>query len=161
MTAPPSLAAVEAFVVREARLLDAQDWATWNALFTPDGIYWMPAAPGQVDAARHVSLIHENALLREVRIRRFADANAFSLQPKPRGWRIVANVLVESHDAAEALTIATARLHAVEVRRDETTSFHAFVTWHLVGGEDDFRIRLKRVDLVDCDAARGDINLYL
>ena len=72
---------------------------------------------------------------------------------------MVGNVVLESHD--DGLTVATARMHAVEYRRDETTSFHAFVTWHLVGEELDFRMRLKRVDLVDCDAARGDINLYL
>jgi 3-phenylpropionate/cinnamic acid dioxygenase small subunit len=161
MSMAPSLAAVEAFVVREARLLDARDWPAWNALFDAEGIYWMPASPGQTDAALNVSLIHEGALLREVRIRRYADANAFSLQPAPRGWRMVGNVLIDAYDPVRRLTVASGRVHAVEYRRGETTAFHAFVTWHLVGGEEDLRIRLKRVDLIDCDAAHGDINLYI
>lgn len=160
MTAP-DLAQVEDFLVDEARLLDARDWAAWNALFAPDGIYWLPAAPGQDDPLRHVSLIYEDALLREVRIRRFADTNAFSLQGAPRGWRIVANVRIDGHDPATGVTTVSSRLMAAEYQRDRTTRFEAFVTHRLVATDDGFRIALKRVELLDCDAARGDINLYL
>lgn len=160
MTAP-DLRQVETFLVHEARLLDARDWAAWNALFTPDGIYWLPAAPGQDDPLRHVSLIYEDALLREVRIRRFADSSAFSLQGAPRGWRIVANVRIDTHDDATGITTVSSRLMAAEYQRDHTCRFEAFVTHRLIAAEDSFRIALKRVELLDCDAARGDINLYL
>lgn len=160
MTAP-DLRQIEDFLVDEARLLDARDWAAWNALFTPDGVYWLPAAPGQDDPLRHVSLIYEDALLREVRIRRFADSSAFSLQGGPRGWRIVANVRIDGHDAASGVITVSSRLMAAEYQRDRTTRFEAFVTHKLIVAEGSFRIALKRVELLDCDAARGDINLYL
>ena len=152
---------VEDFLVHGARLLDARDWAAWDALFTPDGIYWMPAAPGQTDPLQHVSLIYENALLREIRIRRFADSSAFSLQGGPRGWRIVANARIDAHDAEASTITVSSRLMAAEYQRDRTTRFEAFVTHRLVTEGDSFRIAMKRVELLDCDAARGDINLYL
>lgn len=150
---------VEAFVTHEARLLDAQDWGAWDALFTPDGIYWMPATPGQTDARAHVSLMHDDALLRRVRIARFADPAAHSLQPMPRGLRLVANIVVDGEDDTDIL--ASGRMLAAEHRRGETIAFHAAVHWRLARSEGGLRIRLKRVDLMDADAARGDINLYL
>lgn len=154
-----SLERVTAFVTREARLLDARDWDGWNALFTPDGIYWMPAVPGQADALGHVSLIHDDALLRRVRIARFSDPAAFSLQPMPRGIRLVANLVIDGE--ADGDVLASARMVAAEHRRGETLCFHAAVSWRLARDGEEYRIRLKRVDLVDADAARGDINLYL
>lgn len=157
----PSIADVEAFLVSEARLLDARDWTAWNQLFTPDGIYWIPAQPGQVDPLRHVSLVYEDALLREVRIERFEDRNAFSLQGGPRGWRIVANVRIDSADMSAGTLTVSSRLIAAEYQRGRTTRFEAFVTHHLVMEQGEFRIALKRVELLDCDAARGDISLYL
>lgn len=150
---------IEDFLVNESRLLDAQAWDAWNALFTDDGIYWMPASPGQTDARQHVSLMYENALLREVRLQRFKDQNAFSLQPHPRGWRMIANLRIEP-ESADGAIVVTGRLHATEYRR-EVSVFHAFVTWHLVESGDGFRIRLKRVELLNCDGELGDINLYL
>jgi benzoate/toluate 1,2-dioxygenase beta subunit len=157
----PSVAEVEAFLVDEARLLDARDWNAWNQLFTPDGIYWIPAQPGQVDPLRNVSLIYEDALLREVRIRRFADRNAFSLQGGPRGWRIVANVRIDSSDPSAGALMVSSRLMAAEYQRERTSRFEAFVTHRLVVEPGRFRIALKRVELLDCDAAHGDISLYL
>jgi len=121
----------------------------------------MPAAPGQDDPLQHVSLVYENALLREIRIRRFADTSAFSLQGGPRGWRIVANVRIDAQDPASNTITVSSRLMAAEYQRDRTTRFEAFVTHRLVPQGESFRIALKRVELLDCDAARGDINLYL
>ncbi len=157
----PSVADVEAFLVDEARLLDARDWTAWSRLFTPDGVYWIPAQPGQDDPLQHVSLMDEDALLREVRIRRFADRNAFSLQGGPRGWRIVANVRIDASDPVGGTLTVSSRLMAAEYQRDRTTRFEAFVTHRLVVEEGRFLIALKRVELLDCDAAHGDISLYL
>jgi benzoate/toluate 1,2-dioxygenase beta subunit len=149
---------VEDFIAHESRLLDAERWADWNALFTDDGVYWMPSTPGQADARQTVSLIHDTPLLREVRIRRFSDANAWSLQPKPRTLRLVANVCIDA--VTDERIEASGRLIAAQHRRGETVHFHAAVSWQLVqaGG---LRMACKRVELVDCDAPQGDIHYYL
>jgi benzoate/toluate 1,2-dioxygenase beta subunit len=152
-------AEVEDFITDESRLLDAERWADWNALFTADGVYWMPATPGQADARQMVSLIHDTPLLREVRIRRFADPNAFSLQPRPRTLRLVANVRIDA--ISDTRIEASGRLIATQHRRSETVHFHAAVSWQLVRSEEGLKIACKRVELVDCDAPQGDIHHYL
>jgi ethylbenzene dioxygenase subunit beta len=38
---------VEAFILREARLLDEQRYADWLELFAEDAIYWVPTRPNQ------------------------------------------------------------------------------------------------------------------
>ncbi|MDP7548869.1 MAG: aromatic-ring-hydroxylating dioxygenase subunit beta, partial [Alphaproteobacteria bacterium] len=38
---------VEQFLYRQAEILDDRLWDHWLALFTPEGHYWMPAAPEQ------------------------------------------------------------------------------------------------------------------
>ena len=46
MTAAEVTAAILAdFVCAEARLLDELRWDEWSALFTPDGLYWVPLSP--------------------------------------------------------------------------------------------------------------------
>jgi benzoate/toluate 1,2-dioxygenase beta subunit len=156
---PPALEAVRGFVEREARLLDDCRWAEWNALFAEDGVYWMPASPRQPDAVNHVSLIHDTPLLRAVRIERFANANAFSLQPRPRAVRMVAGVAIESADAG--IVIARSTLFAVQYADERKTIFAGHVLHHLVSDGESFRIRLKRVELIDCDGAQNDIHFYL
>jgi hypothetical protein len=67
-----------------------------------------------------------------------------------------------THDGdADGDLLASARMIAAEHRRGETVTYHAAVVWRLAPTNASFRIRLKRVDLIDADASRGDINLYL
>lgn len=159
-TGAPALEAVQAFLYREARLLDEQRWEEWAALFTADGEYWVPAAPDQPDPQNHVSLIYETGLLRAVRIKRFRHPNAFSLQPKPRTVHFVSNVMLDSHDESNGVTVASSRLIMVQYRRGDQDVFAAACTHHLFREKEAFRIAMKRVDLVNCDAPLGNILVY-
>lgn len=142
---------VSQFLFHEARLLDERRWTEWNDLFAEDGEYWAPATPDQPDPVNHVSLIHENDLLRKVRIARFASPHAPSLQPFPRTAHLLSNVIVDAHDASSGDVTATSRFLMVEYRRDRQR-FYAGVCRHdLASRTDGFRIRLKRVDLVNCE----------
>jgi benzoate/toluate 1,2-dioxygenase beta subunit len=159
MTAP-DLESVRRFIEHEARLLDENRWDDWNALFTDDGIYWMPAAPGQPDALDHVSLIHDTPLLRRVRIERFANPNAFSLQPRPRAARIVSGIAIDSCDP-NGVVVTRSALFAAQYGGDRQTVFAGHVIHHLVIHGGTFRIRLNRVDLINCDGVLNDIHFYL
>ena len=142
---------VSQFLFHEARLLDERRWEEWNALFLDDGVYWAPATPAQPDPLDHVSLIYEDQLLRKVRIARFSSPVAYSLQPFPRTAHLVANVMVDRHEAASGEITATSRFLAVEYRRD-TQRFYAGAYLHeLVERDGGFRIRLKKADLVNCE----------
>ena len=149
------------FVVREARLLDEARYDDWLQLFADDGHYWMPLQPGQTDPRLQTSLMYEDLMLLKVRIERLHGARTFSQQPASRCHHLLQLPTVESRDdAAGVYTLRTA-FHYVETRRDEQTLYAGWATHTLVSAGDALRIRLKRVDLVNCDAAFGNIQLFM
>lgn len=157
--AAPDPRALEQFLFHEARLLDEQRWEEWNDLFTEDGVYWAPASPAQPDATHHVSLMHENALLRAVRIKRFRHPNAFSLQPKPRTVHMISNVMPDGvTDNGDH--VVTSRFQMAQYRREKLDLFIGTYTHHLRVVSGSFRIALKKADLVNCDAPMENILVY-
>lgn len=149
------------FVYAEARLLDEQRFEDWLALFTDDAHYWMPLAPGQQDARLHTSLMYEDKLLLRVRVERLGGARTYSQQPRSRCHHLLQQPSVERADRdAGRYTLRTA-FHYVETRLDEQTLFAGWATHELVARAGGLRIQLKRIDLVNSDAAFGNINLFM
>lgn len=149
------------FVYAEARMLDEQRFEDWLALFTDDGHYWMPLAPGQQDARLHASLLYEDKLLLRVRVERLAGARTFSQQPRSRCHHLLQQPTVEQFDADAGRYTVRCAFHYVETRLDAQTLFVGWATHDLVTVDGALRIRQKRVDLVNCDAAFGNINLFM
>lgn len=149
--------AVSAFIYREARLLDEQRWRDWDALFTDDGVYWLPATPGQPDPVNHVSHIYEDARLREIRLRRYENPRAFSLQPMPRTLHMISNIEVEDQGSTLA---AHAALLMIEYRQQAMAHYPGRVRYTLVRAGDGFRMREKRVALINCDGPIGTTTVY-
>jgi 3-phenylpropionate/cinnamic acid dioxygenase small subunit len=157
-TVEPLYFPLSQFLYREAALLDEQDWDGWGRLFTADGVYWMPAARSQADPVNHVSLIHDNSLLREIRLGRLKNADATSLQVKLNTSHLVSNIILA--EAKESLGRYTLRSRFVVAQHASwgTRTFHGRYTHELVrNGDSDFSIALKRVDLVDVESPLGDI----
>jgi len=149
------------FVYAEARLLDEQRFDAWLDLFTDDARYWMPLAPGQQDPLLHASLLYEDKLLLRVRVERLAGARTFSQQPRSRCHHLLQQPSIEHADLdGGSYTLRTA-FHYLETRLDAQTLYAGWATHELVVQEGALRIRLKRVDLVNCDAAFGSINLFM
>ena len=149
------------FVYAEARLLDEQRFDDWLALFTDDGHYWMPLAPDQQDARLQASLMYEDKLLLRVRVERLAGARTFSQQPRSRGHHLLQQPSVEHADRdAGQYTLRTA-FHFVETRVDSQTLYAGWARHELVTQDGALRMRLKRVDLVNCDAAFGSMQLFM
>jgi benzoate/toluate 1,2-dioxygenase beta subunit len=153
---------VHRFLIEESRLLDAGDWESWLALFSQDGVYWMPAAPLQKDPVAHVSLIFDDAALRHLRCRRFLDrgeGGALSLQPFPRSLRFLSNIEVLDAAPQQSVT-AHANLIVAQYAHSAVDTFHARVTWNLLAHEGRLLIQQKRVDLLNCDGPLSDILVY-
>jgi len=160
MTAPSNLQLID-FVLAEARLLDELRFDDWLQLFTDDGRYWMPLTHGQTDARLQASLMYDDTLLLKVRIERLHGARTFSQQPVSRCHHLLQQPTVESRDDAAGVWTTRTAFHYVETRRDEQTLYAGWATHTLVGTADALRIRLKRVDLVNCDAAFGNMQLFM
>jgi 3-phenylpropionate/cinnamic acid dioxygenase small subunit len=150
------------FVVREARLLDERRYEEWNALFTDDAIYWVPLVPNQPEGLDHTSHLYEDKLLRELRIERLKSPRAFSQQPPTRSLHLLQTPTVEAADPArpDEHRVRTV-FQYTESQGDEMNTFVG-VCWHrLVVEGDALRIRQKRVDLLNSDAALPAVQLFV
>lgn len=149
------------FVYDEARLLDERRYDDWLALFSEDGFYWMPLTPGQTDPLLQVSLMYEDKLLLQVRVERLKGGRTFSQQPASRCHHLLQQPTVERRDdVAGQYTVRTA-FHYIETRQDTQTLYAGWSSYELIAVQGRLRIKLKRVDLVNSDAAFGNIQLFM
>lgn len=144
---------VEEFLFLEARLLDERRFDDWMALFTDDGVYWVPASPGQQSPFEELSIYYEDRTLMDVRIRRLQNPETHAQIPPSRTRHLVANVVVA--DAGDDGLEARSKLVMFEYRDDRQIVFAADCRHMLRRHGDGFKIASKRVDLVNCDAAHG------
>ena len=145
------------FVIREARLLDEKRFDEWYELFAEDGHYWVPASPDQPDPLNHNSLAYEDRLLLKLRIERLKQPTAYSQKPASRCHHVLQAPEIEKA-AKDEFLVRTSFIYT-ETRGDDSQRYAA-VAWHTLVG-DPLRIRLKRVDLLNCDAALPSIQLFL
>ena len=150
-----------AFVYNEARLLDECRYDEWLALFAEDAYYWMPLEPGQTDARLVTSLMHEDLFMLTLRVRRLSGQRTYSQQPQSRCHHLLQRPAVDRLDESAGEYETRTAFHYVETRVDEQTLYAAWATHGLVMVDGALRIRTKRVDLVNCDAAFGNIQLIM
>ena len=149
------------FVVEEARLLDEKRYAQWNELFTDDAMYWVPLVPDQEDGINHTSHMYEDKLLRELRIERLKSARAFSQQPPTRAHHLLQTPTVEEFDAAANRFVVRSEFHYTEAQGDELQFFVGTCLHHLTVQDGELRMTLKRVNLLNCDAALPAVQLFI
>ena len=151
MNEPGLAAAVAAFLYREARLLDERRFEEWRDLFAEDGVYWVPVRAEQDDPLHEVSIFYDDRAMMAARLRRLNHPRMHAEIPPSRAVRSVGNIEVAAPDA-EGVVEARSILQMTEFRDGRQTAYHGRVTWHLrPAGEGAFRIRLKRVDLVNAE----------
>jgi 3-phenylpropionate/cinnamic acid dioxygenase small subunit len=149
------------FIVHEARLLDEQRFEEWLDLFTEDGRYWMPLEWGQTDPRLTASLMYEDKMLLQIRVERLKGNRTFSQKPKSRCHHVLQTPQVDARDEAENLYSTWTSMHYVESRFDEQNFYAAWAKHQLTVEGGRIRIKLKRVDLINCEAAFGNIQLFM
>lgn len=137
---------LEAFVLREARLLDERRFSDWLALFAEDGVYWVPTRPEQRSPQEALSLIHEPRALLTIRVERLGRADMHVQTPATRTVHHVSALeRVGELEVRSALIVA-------EWRDGEARWFAGRVLHQLRREAQGLRIVLKRVDLIDSEA---------
>jgi benzoate/toluate 1,2-dioxygenase beta subunit len=140
----------EDFLFRQAEYIDSRDYEAWLSLFTPDGLYWIPARPGDTDPETELSFMFDDLPTMIARCERLMAFGTAGQQPITRSSHVISNVRV-ADTASTGEIIVHSRFHVTQFRRDITKSFSGSYSHHLVGTPDGIRIRLQRVDLIDCD----------
>jgi benzoate/toluate 1,2-dioxygenase beta subunit len=165
----PDLRAVEQFLFREALLLDEKNWPDWLALYTEDCFYWVPSVMGQKDPVDTVSLFAENRMMMEMRVIRVTHPNAFSQEFPTRTSHVVGGVMLDPANGADAdggiehradLVVRSSQ-HILEYRKEDQRMFGGLVRHWLRRDGDGFKIALKRIDLINCDAPMETVQLFL
>jgi len=122
------------FVVREARLLDECRYDEWLDLWADDGLYWVPLVPGQPEALQ---------------------------QPPSRAHHLLQTPVVDVADAAHNRFVTRTPFHYTEAQGDESFFLVGTVLHHLTMRDGRLLMALKRVDLLNPDAALPAVQLFI
>src|SRR4029077_11270219 len=104
--------------------------------------------------------MYEDKLLLKIRIDRLKGKTTYSQSPRSRCHHVLQMPQVDERDDNKRHYVTWTPLHYIESRADQQTLYAAWATHHLTLVDDALRIRLKRVALVNCDAALGGIKLF-
>ena len=149
------------FVYDEARMLDDGRFDAWLDLWTADGIYWMPLDYNQQDPKLVTSLLHEDFFMMKLRVERFKGERTFSQKPKTRCHHVLNRPSIEERDEENGRFVTHTAFHYVETRLEDQILLAANARHDLVVENGKLKIKHKRVDLLNCDAAFGNIQMFL
>ena len=152
-TTPPVdtdlLREVEQFLFREARLADEGDYDGWEALWTDDAVYWVPANGDDIDPATQMSIIFDNRSRIALRVRQLKHDKRHAQNPRSRLRRILGNV--EVLEAVAGDVVVGANFFVYESRERGTTVWAGRSQYRLRRVDGEWRMAAKKVMLVDHD----------
>ena len=140
---------VEQFLFREARLADEGDYDGWEALWTDDAVYWVPANGDDIDPATQMSIIFDNRSRIALRVRQLKHDKRHAQNPRSRLRRILGNV--EVLEAVAGDVMVGANFFVYESRERGTTVWAGRSQYRLRRVDGEWRMAAKKVMLVDHD----------
>jgi 3-phenylpropionate/cinnamic acid dioxygenase small subunit len=143
---------VEEFLYREARLADENDYDGWEALWTDDAIYWVPAGAADIDPFASVSVIFDNRRRISTRLNQLRTGKRYAQSPTSNLRRLITNIEVFGTDAAGDLEVG-ANFMLLESRPRGTQLWGGRTTYRLRRVDAEIRLAYKKVVLVDLDQA--------
>ena len=146
-----ALKEIEQFVYREARMQDEYDLDAWEALWTDDGVYWVPANGSDIDPETEMSIIYVNRSRIALRIKQLKTGRRHSQEPRSQLRRIISNVEVLGEDDDGIRVGANAMVFESSLRGDTVWAARNEYLLRRVDGA--LRMARKKVDLVNNDKA--------
>ena len=152
------LSAISSLLNLEARYLNKADLESWISLFTEDGYYWMPLDSEQTSPHEHDSIFYEDRILMEIRKRNYLHRLSPSMQYPIRSSRVVSDIHITEYDE-DSCTVESS-FHAVILYKEQTV-FAGSMRHQLQRDGDGYKIKIKRVDLLNADMPLPPIMIYL
>jgi len=129
--------AVVAFLHKEARLADEARYAEWLALWTDDGVYWVPATTDpDADPDKHLSHVYDNRGRLDTRIKLLLTGHRYSQEPASLMRRLISNIEVTTADNGELVAESNFALAELAIQAKREMHWWVGRTTH----------RLRRVD---------------
>jgi benzoate/toluate 1,2-dioxygenase subunit beta len=142
---------IEQFLFREARLADEGDYDAWEALWTDDGVYWIPANGDDIDPATQMSIVFDNRSRINLRVRQLKHDKRHSQNPRSRLRRLLANIEILDRTGDGDEVVVGANFVVYESRERGTTIWGGRHEYRLRRVEGQWRMARKKVMLVDND----------
>ncbi|MSQ20253.1 MAG: phenylpropionate dioxygenase [Betaproteobacteria bacterium] len=146
-------------VYREARLIDEKRFDEWYDLFAEDAYYWVPLTHDQPDGLNHTSLAWEDKLLLKLRLERLKNSRSYSQHPVSRCVHVLQQPEIELAERERWIT--RTQFVYLESRGDDQQTYGGHVLHTVVLRDGALSILLKRVNLINCDAALPSIQMFL
>jgi len=83
---------IEQFLFREARYADESDYDAWEALWTDDALYWVPANGADSDPRREMSVIYDNRSRIRTRLKQARTGRRYAAAPVSNLRRSLSNI---------------------------------------------------------------------
>jgi len=160
-------AEAEGLLFKEARLLDERRFREWLDMFAEDCMYWVPTLDGvSEDPGLERSIIYDDRARLEERVFRLTETRAFAQLPPSRTQHNISNVEVTDSSPGEAEV--RCNLLLVELREGDASQtglgsqrlLAARCRYILVGGPD-WRIRMRKLSLINRDLAHYNLSFIL
>lgn len=142
---------VSQFLFREARLQDTHEYDAWEALWSSDGVYWVPANGDDIDPETQMSIIYDNRSRISLRIKQFHTGKRHTQAPRSRLGRVLSNVEIIETSGDEIRVAANAMVFESNQRAD--TVWCTRNEYLLRREEGGLRMARKKVVLVNNDKA--------
>jgi 3-phenylpropionate/cinnamic acid dioxygenase small subunit len=145
------MSAVSAFLYMEARFQDEHQYEAWEALWTDDGIYWVPANGGDIDPEKEMSIIYDNRSRISLRIKQLLTGKRHTQTPQSRLRRIVSNIELMGEHNGDIAVASNSMVFESSLRDDTIWAARNEYRLRYIDGE--LRMAYKKVTLVNNEKA--------
>ena len=146
---------VEQFLYREARFADESDYDSWEALWTDDALYWVPAGNDSADPMQQMSVIYDNRNRISTRLKQLRTGRRYAQAPPSNLRRLITNIELLGGRAVASVGGTDLEVGAnflvLESRARGTHLWGGRVTYRLRRVDGGLRMSYKKVVLVDKD----------
>ncbi len=138
---------VEQFIYGEAYLQDTHEYDAWEALWTDDAIYWLPANGDEIDPETKMSIIYDNRSRLKIRIDQLKTGRRHTQTPRSGLARVVSNIQLLSRVGDEVEARSNALVFEDNLRAETVWATRNEYRLREVDGV--FRLVRKKVVLVN------------
>ena len=156
---PDSARDCAALIAAEAWLADTLDLRRWLDCYAAQCIYWIPATKPAGDPRREITHeIHDRRRL-EDRVARIETGLAYSMIPPVRTTHVLGHTEMWQGDAGEMRARVSFIIDAYH--RDSHRVLSGWTGYSLIDADDQWRIAVKQVNLIDADQPQGNNSFFL
>lgn len=142
---------VAQFLYKEARFADENRYDDWEALWTPDALYWVPAGGADSDPTTQVSVIYDNRSRIGTRMNQVRTGKRYAQAPPSDLRRIIGNIeILGGRPGREGVDLeVAANFIAFESRARTSHVWGGRTTYRLRKVDGEIMLAYKKVVLVD------------